>query len=244
MRAARLALWALAAVGGVPRNATAQQQALADPARLAPFRRDYRMTVDVRDSIVVLGDRTVSAEAARFAGEAAWLVVERRGGVVPAIESLFVSGAGRPIQWSATLGASRLVYAFVRDSIFGAVSTTAGRQNVVHPGTGHVVVSTAMVEMLFRGMALEPYRTDSVGVLVVDRSTSLIVPGELSVIGEDLVAEPSASAPRPAWIVVLRAEGPRTVIFWVDKADGALLRLQQPLPVHAGSLLEYRPATP
>jgi hypothetical protein len=58
------------------------------------------------------------------------------------------------------------------------------------------------------------------------------------VIGEEEVRLDSISV-RPVWVVALRAEM-RTVLLWVDKENGEPLRIQQPLPAHVGTLLEYR----
>lgn len=205
----------------------------ADTTRLVPFVRDYEMFAWVGDSIVPLGTRTVRLESAAHAANPGWLIVETRTGAVPAVESLHLSRTLRPRQWSATLGHARLALAFSRDSIFGGTTGPGGRQTIIQAGAESLVVSTAMLEALFPAMTWTPYRTDSVAVLVADHVASSVVTAELTVIGEDSVDA------RAAWIVVLRAPG-RSVLFWVDRDTGALLRLQQPLPLNGASMLEYR----
>lgn len=234
-----------------PRPAVAQDSAQAtrlmlgaDPRRFAPFRREYDMLAASGDSMVSLGRRMVSVDSASFAGAPVWLVVETRGGVVPAVESLYVSATGRALQWTATLGVSRLAIAFTRDSIFGATSTPVGRQNVLHAAPPDLLPSMAMAELLLRAIPWRPDLADSISVLAVDHGSSALSVAQLAVIGEDSVTTPGMTRPaRAAWVVVLRAGGPRTVLLWVDKEDGALLRLQQLLPMHGAALLEYRPVS-
>ena len=71
-----------------------------------------------------------------------------------------------------------------------------------------------------------------------DLGASQIIAAELAVVGEEDL-QMDAPMPRPAWVVALRT-GDRRVLYWVDKADGAVLREQQALPSHVGMELEYR----
>jgi hypothetical protein len=241
-RAARSAFLALC-IAGTSRAVDAQDSAAVqptapllgvDPFRLTPFVREYDVLAWVGDSVVAVGTRTARLESATRAGNPAWLIVETRTGAVPAVESLYVDAALRPMQWSGSIGNARLSLAFGRDSIFGGTTGPGGRQTIIQPGGRSLVVSTAMLEAVFPGMQWTPYRSDSVHVLVVDHVSSTVIPAELAVIGEDSIGT------RPAWIVVLRATA-HSVLFWVDQDTGALLRLQQPLPLNGASMLEYRP---
>ena len=244
---ATLALASAAPRVAVSQDTTQAERATlgADPARFAAFRREYDMVAMSGDSMISIGRRVVTADPAQFAGGPAWLVVETRGGVVPAVESLYVSPAGRALQFTASLGASRLAIAFTRDSVFGATSTPLGRQNVLHAAPANLLASTAMVELLLRAIPWRPDWTDSVSVLAVDHASSAIAPAHLAVIGEDEVKSSGGTAPaRPAWVLVLRTAGPRTVLLWVDREHGTLLRLQQLLPMHGAAMLEYRPVSP
>jgi hypothetical protein len=213
----------------------------ADTSRVAHLSREYDMFAWMGDSVVSLGSRAVRLDSALHAGVPAWLVVETRTGAVPAAESLYLDRSMRPIQWTGAVGQARLTVAFGRDSIFGGTTGPGGRQTIMLAGGPSLVVSTAMLEALFPLLHWTPYRSDSVQVLVVDHVSSGVTGAELAVIGEDSVVG------RPAWIVVLRAPA-RSVLFWIDQETGALLRLQQPLPLNGASMLEYRlrvpPGTP
>jgi hypothetical protein len=205
----------------------------ADTTRIAPFQREYDMFVWIGDSVVSLGSRTVRLDSAVHAGAPVWLIIETRTGAVPAAESLYVGRSLRPVQWAASLGDARLTIAFGRDSIFGGTTGPGGRQTIILGGGPSLIVSTAMLEALFPVLQWTPYRSDSVQVLVVDHVSSIVMPAELAVIGEDSIAA------RAAWIVVLRAPA-RSVLFWIDQETGTLLRLQQPLLLSGASMLEYR----
>jgi hypothetical protein len=248
MRAPALGGLAALTLLGAPSAAACQDTTAARPlaldsTRIVAFRREYQMLAVTGDSVILLGTRTVSASPTQVAGAPAWLVIETRTGAVPAAETLYVSSGGRPMQYSARLGASRLAVAFTRDSMLGAVSTPVGRQNFVSPSPADLMTSPAMLEFLLPALTLTEHRATPVSVLSADNAGSGILRGELAVIGEELVDRPGDAGiaqPRPAWIAVVRAPGPRTLLLWVDKQDGAVLRLQQPLPVHSASLLEYR----
>lgn len=239
---------ALMLLGAVARTATAQDTVATpglspDSTRLRAFQREYEMLAVTGDSMAQLGIRRVSASPAQLGGMTVWLLVETRTGIVPATESLYVSSGGRPLQYSATLGASRLTLAFARDSVLGAVTTPLGRRNFVSATPAGLVPTTAMLEFLVPALSLTADRADSIAVFAVDHETIALARGELAVIGEDVVGvsgSPGEAATRPAWIVAARAPGPRTLLVWVDKGDGTVLRMQQPLPVHSASLLEYR----
>lgn len=209
-----------------------------DLARVQPFRRTYDIVVHTRDSTVVLGQREVVLDTASYAGVAGWLLIETRTGVVPAAESLYLAPELRPIHWSSALGGARLGVEFVADSIYGATTSPMGRQNIVIAGRPDLLVSGAMVEMLIPLLPLTSTWTDSVGVFAVDAATSAVLLAELAVIGEENLMIDTVTT-RPAWVVALRA-GPWHVLYWLDKETGAALRVDHPLPAHAGTLLEYR----
>jgi hypothetical protein len=71
-----------------------------------------------------------------------------------------------------------------------------------------------------------------VSVLAVGQASTASVPAELAVVGTE---ESSGD-----WIVALRAPT-HTLLLWVSRETGRVLRTQQPLPLHTASLLEYRP---
>lgn len=245
IRRARGVLAALVVITALARNGTAQDTASVprhvlplDVSRLQPFRRSYDILIQSPDSTFVIGQRDVVLTASTYAGAPSWLLVETRSGAVPSVESLYVAPDLRPIHWSSALGAARLGAQFVRDSIYGATSSPVGRQNIVLLGRPDLLASSAMVEALLPLLPLAIGWTDSVGVLAVDLSSSVVLPAELMVIGEEDLFVDSMTV-RPSWVVALRTE-PRYVLFWIDKETGATLRVQHLLPVRGGAVLEYR----
>lgn len=209
-----------------------------DTARVRQFERTYDMVVQSLDSTFVIGERRVRMAPSRYAGSPAWLLVETRTGIVPAVESLFVTPDMRPIHWSSRLGSARLGAQFVRDSIFGATSSPAGRQNIVMAARSDLVVSTAMAEALLQLFPLGIGRSDSAALLSVDLASTTVIPAEVTVIGDESLFMDSIAF-RASWVVALKTE-PSYVLFWIDKESGGTLRVQYALPGQGGALLEYR----
>jgi hypothetical protein len=205
---------------------------VVDSTRLRSWDRSQDMIVHVGDSAVLIGRRRVTMSPTSAAGGPAWLMVESRTGAVPAAESLHVSGMLVPVRWTSQLGRSQLTFQFARDSAFGGTTGPGGRQSVIIPVPADLVVSTAMAEAVLSAAPLGPDWRDSISVLRIDHAGTGIVAGELVVIGEEYEGA-------PAWIVALRAGG-KSVLFWIDRETGGLTRLQQLLPLHVGSMLEYR----
>jgi hypothetical protein len=180
----------------------------------------------------------VTLSPATYAGNPAWLLVEIRTGIVPAVETVYVAPDMRPLHWYATQGGATLGATFVGDTVFGAVSGPAGKQNLILAGRSDLLVSQALIESLLPLLPLTPEWTDSANVLIVDVTSASVIPVEFSVIGEESVLVDSALA-RATWVVALRADA-RSILFWIDKESGEVYRAQQALPTHVGSLLEYR----
>jgi hypothetical protein len=209
-----------------------------DATRLQPFQRSFDVSVVRGDSTIVIGERDVSFAPASYANTPAWLLVESRTGLVPAAESLYLSTDMRLLHWSSTLGLARMTLEFGADSIYGVAAAPGGRHNIVISTRSDLVVSLAMIEALLPTVPLDTEWTDSVGVLSVDRATTAIVPGTLSVIGEEEIVLDSLSV-RPNWVVALKTEA-RNVLFWVDKETGTVRRIQQDAPSHVGRIVEIR----
>jgi hypothetical protein len=242
---ARRAAIAIALLATIPEIGSAQDTAATvrhvlpiDLGRLQPQNRVYDMVVHMRDSSAVIGQREISFNPAIYGGNSAWLLVETRTGLVPAAETLWVTPELRPLLWFSVVGDSRLGATFKGDTIFGAVSSPAGKRTIVLTGRPDLLVSQAMIEVLLPMLPLGPAWMDSATALVVDMAGAVMLPSDLSVIGEEEVAGESSRA-RPSWVVAVRAEG-KTLIFWVDKEYGDVHRVQQSLASHVGSLLEFR----
>ena len=209
-----------------------------DISRVQSFRRTYDIIVYTTDSAIVLGQREVRLDSAAYAGAPAWLLVETRTGVVPAVESLYVAPDMRPLHWSSTLGSARLGAEFVGDSIYGATTAPTGKQNIVLGSRPDLFVSATMAEALLPLLPLTSTWMDSVGLLAVDLVTTAVLPAEIAVVGEEDLAIDTLTQ-RASWVVAIRT-GSRSVVYWIDKEHGATLRMEQALPAHIGRLVQYR----
>ena len=204
-----------------------------DTARGSAFRSTYDMLAITGDSAQRIGRRTLDVVPATFAQQQGWLLIETRTGAVVAVESRYVAQDMRAMRWSATQGSATLAMVFARDSVFGATSGPGGRQSVVAPVPPKLIVSTGMLEALLPLLPLTSEWRDSVSVLAVSQASTSAVPAELAVVGSD---EATGD-----WIVALRAPT-HTLLLWVSRASGRVVRTQQPVPLHTASVLEYRPA--
>ncbi len=243
MRFARVALAVLAVSAGA--RTTAAQEPIPvrhllalNIARLAPFHRTYDIIVYRGDSATVLGTREVSLEPAEMPGVTGWLLVERRGGDVPAADSLYLAPDARPMRWSSTVGPARLAAAFVGDTLMGATTVGSAKQNLLLPGRPDLLVSASMVELVLGLLPLEDAWRDSAAVLALDPASRAIIPVELSMLGPEDIQTDSIAV-RSTWVVAVRSER-QSILYWVDVESGAVLRMQQLLPAHTGSLLEFR----
>lgn len=209
-----------------------------DLSRLQPFARSYDMIVHVGDSGQVIGQRDVALATTLYAGQPAWLLLESRTGIVPSTDSLFLGLDLRPLHWSSELGRSRLGAEFAGDSIFGATVTPTARRSMILPSRPDMLVSTGMIETLVALLPLTPEWNDSVAVLAVDAGDAAVLPAEMAVIGEaQLVTGDSTTL---AWVVAIRTERSQMQL-WVEKSGGRVGRIEQQLPSHVGSRLEFRP---
>ena len=213
-----------------------------DISRAKPYQRSYDMVVQSGDSQHTIGQRDVSLVPALYAGNEGWLIVETRTGIVPAVESLFIAPDMRPVHWSSQIGAAQLGAEFAGDSIFGATNTPGGKRSLLLVGRPDLLVSLAMIEALLPMLPLAPSWSDSAAVLAVDAASGTVLPAELSVIAEEETRVDSVTL-RPSWVVSVRAEE-GSAQFWVDKDSGEILRVQQQVPAHVGTIMEYRRRPP
>ena len=217
--------------------ATHRHMLALDLTRLRPFARSYDMVVHIRDSAHVIGQRDVALMESAYAGHPAWLMVETRSGIVPSVDSLVLAADLRPVHWSSALGRSRFAAEFSGDSIFGATVTPTARRSLILGSRPDLVVSAAMLEMLVGLLPLSSEWSDSAALLAVDAGDALVVPAELAITGtEQGVASDSAGA----WIMAVRADRGQLQL-WIEKTSGIVARVEQSLPSHIGSRLEYRP---
>ena len=218
--------------------ATPRHLLALDLSRLHSFARTYDMVVYAGDSAHVIGQRDVALTTTFYAGQPAWLLLEHRTGIVPAMDSLFLAMDLRPLHWSSELGRSRLGVEFSGDSIFGVAVTPAARRNLILGLRPDLLVSAAMIDVIAGLLPLTADWSDSAAVLAVDAGDALVLPAELAIIGE----EPGAlgdSTSTGAWLLAVRTERGQMQL-WIDKLTGRVLRTEQALPAHVGSRLEYR----
>ena len=209
-----------------------------DVSRLTSFHRRYDIVVHQGDSATVIGAREVSLQPSELAGANGWLLVERRSGSVPSADSLFLAPDARPVRWSSALGPARLAAAFLGDTLMGATQVGIAKQNLLLAGRPDLLVSGSMVELILGLLPLGDSWRDSAAVLVLDPARREVIAVELAVlVAEELQTDSLVS--RPTHVVALRSER-QSILYWVDAETGAVLLMQQALPPHVGSLLEYR----
>lgn len=237
---------ALACVAMDARRATAQDTVATprhvlslDVTRLRPFTRSYDMVVHVGDSAHIIGQRDIALTESTYAGQPAWLMVETRSGIVPSIDSLVLAADLRPVHWSSELGRSRLAAEFSGDSVFGAVVTPAARRSMILGTRPDMLVSLAMIETIVGLLPLTSGWSDSAAVLVVDAGDATVLPAELAIIGEeaDVTVGDSAGG---VWLLAAKTDRGELQL-WIGKASGYVIRIEQTLPAHVGSRLEFRP---
>lgn len=226
--------------GAQDTTATPRNVLSPDLSRVQSFVTGYDMIVHVGDSAHVIGQREVAFSASFYAGQPAWLLIETRTGIVPSLDSLFLGLDMRPLHYSSELGRSRLGAEFSGDSIFGATVTPTSRRSLILGSRPDLLVSTAMIEVLLGLMPLALEWSDSAAVLAVDAGEAVVLPAELAVTGESLAPGDSTAS---AWVVAVRTERGQMQL-WMEKSNGRVSRIEQQLPAHVGSSLEYRRRPP
>jgi hypothetical protein len=206
-----------------------------DVSRVRPFTRSYDMVVHVGDSAHVIGQRDVSLSESMYAGQPAWLLIETRTGIVPSIDSLFLAPDIRPIHWSSELGRSRFGAEFSGDSIFGATVTPSARRSLILGSRPDMLVSTAMIETIAGLLPLTADWSDSAVVLAVDAGDANVIPAELAITG----SETSATDTSGVWILAVRTDRGQLQL-WIEKSTLQAVRVEQALPAHVGTRLEFR----
>ena len=240
------ALFALSLLAQVARGANGQDttstpavhQLPLDTARVRPFRRVYDVVVHRADSSIAIGTREVALQSSIYAGTAAWLLTDVRAGSVPVVDSLFVAPDLRPIHYSSELGLSRLALEFVGDSVYGAITTPASKQNVVIAGRRDLIVSSPFVELALSVLPLAAGWSDSASVLTVDAASHAIDSATIAVVGEEELPVDSA-ATLPVYVVALRSDSAHA-LFWVSRSDNTVVRELLSLPPHVGTTVEQR----
>lgn len=242
--AARTAL-SLLVIGTAAPKLSAQDDTVAvtrhilalDLARLKAFERNFDMFVLAGDSATFIGERTVSFQPATLPDSTnGWQLREARTGSVAASETLILSADVRPVSFQSQLGPATLTLDFLADSAAGSATMGASSAPLRLEVPPDLILSGAMLDVLMTVLPLSGVFADSVSVLRADVEGTTIFQAELAVVGEELAPDPAGDG---SWLVALRS-GPRTVHLSVSKANGAVLRLQQSVPAHVGTIVEYR----
>jgi hypothetical protein len=200
---------------------------------LRPQHLTYEMRVVLPDSTQVLGTRDVTVEHATYAAFPAWLIAESRAGSVPSADSLYMSYVDlRPLHWTSILGGrSRMALEFTADSLYGGTSGPSGDQNIVLAHGRDVLAGVAMTEVVLQLMPHRVGRVDSVTVLEIDLGSSRIVPGALSVDGEQDLDTPLGRI--HCWVISLTtADG--VVRYWLSESDPVVVQSRQSVPDRPG----------
>ena len=235
----RVAL-AMALIG---QNAIAQTPAPAAPAR--PDSTTHRLALDasrvqpgqflyqlslMRDSTgTPLGEQRFVISTLDYAGTPA-LLLARNGmeGVALASDSLVVRRDDlRPLHWIATHGLARVAVEFTPDSVFGAMTSPLGKQNIVLPNRADLLVNMMAVDAVVSALPLSTTWRDSASLLVIDAGGSALTPATLAVEGEEHVTTPAGEF--DCWIVSVEVER-GSERLWVAKQGQFVVRAEQVLP--------------
>ena len=231
------ALRAQTAPAAAPAHTDSVTHRLAvDASRLQPGTYVYQLSL-MRDSASTpLGDQHFVVSTLDYAGTPA-LLFARNGmqGVAMASDSLVVRRDDlRPLHWIASHGLARVAAEFTPDSIFGAMTSPLGKQNVVLPNRGDLLVNAMAVDAVVSSLPLTTAWRDSASLLVIDAGGSALTPATLAVEGEEHVTVPSGEF--DCWIVSLEAER-GSERLWVTKQGQVVVRSEQVLPELGATLV-------
>lgn len=227
---------------GSPPTAAPQQRdtvthrLAVDATHIQPAQFLYRLTLQ-RDSVLTpLGDQRFVITSLDYAGTPA-LLLARDGmqGVAMTGDSLVVRRDDlRPLHWIDVHGAARVAAEFTADSIFGAMTSPLGKQNVVLPNRGDILVNAMAVDAVVSSLPLAVAWRDSATLLVIDAGGGVLTPATLSVEGEEHVTVPAGDF--DCWVVSV--EGERgSERLWVGKQSRIVVRAEQVLPQLGGATL-------
>ena len=207
-----------------------------DAMKVQPALFAYRLTL-TRDTITTaIGDQSVSISTLDYAGTPA-LLLARVGaqGVAMAGDSLVVRRDDlRPLHWIASHGLARVAAEFTPDSIYGAMTSPLGRQNVVLPNRADLLVSSTAVDVVLMSLPLGAAWRDSAEMLLIDSGGAALTPVTLSIEGEERVSVPAGEF--DCWIVSLETERAWSRV-WVTKQGQLVVRAEQILPELGGATL-------
>ena len=221
-----------------------------DGGSLVPVVLTYVATLQHGAQTRSLGERTVQLAKTTYAGLSAWEIVETRGaGGTAAVDTLVVDYLTlAPYHWGAmqpmpALGSgiapvgARIAAEFRGDTIIGAMSSPAGRRNLIAPLQPGAYITAAHVEVALRGLPIAaPNWRDSAWVVVTGVGKSTSIPASMQVIGEDRLLTTAGTF--DCWIVSLATDQGNTQ-YWVSKTDRIVVQTMQLVP-ETGAVLQYQ----
>lgn len=209
-----------------------------DGALLQPGDWRYAVSVKVDTQTRALGERVVRLAQGMYGPTPAWVLVTTGGrGTLGALDSLYLNALDlQPLHWSSRLGLARVAAAFALDTIFGATDSPLGKQNVVLPKPGRLVVTAEMLDAVLRLEPLAIGWRDSVMLLLTEPTAAVATPASVAVTGEEQVTVPAG--PFDCWVVDVQAERGQTRL-WVSKTGHVVVRSVQAVPsLGAGATVE------
>jgi hypothetical protein len=219
-----------------PRVDSVTHRLALDASHVQPGQYVYQLSL-MRDSAsTAIGDQRFVVSTLDYAGTPA-LLFARNGmqGVALASDSLVVRRDDlRPLHWIATHGLARVAAEFTPDSVFGAMTSPLGKQNVVLPNRGDLLVNTMAVDAVVSSLPLSLAWRDSASLLVIDGGGSALTPATLAVEGEEHVTVPAGEF--DCWIVSVEAER-ASERLWVTKQGQIVVRSEQVLPELGATLV-------
>ena len=157
-------------------------------------------------------------------------------GVTTISDSLVVRRADlRPLHWTTALGVARLAAEFTADTVFGAMTSPLGKQNLIFATRPDMLVNTMEVDAVLASLPLTTGWRDSATVLVVDAGGTATAPATIDVEGEEHVVVPAGEY--DCWIVSLETERGNERL-WVTKQGQVVVRSEQVLPQLGGATLQ------
>ena len=227
--ATRAGAQAAPATPPAPVHDTIVHKLTLDATKLQPVQSAYRLMM-VRDTVSTpIGDQQFSITAMDYAGTPAYMLA-RVGtqGVTSVSDSLVVRRDDlRPLHWIASQGVAHAAVEFTPDSIYGAMTSPLGKQNVVLPNRGDVLVSTMGVDAIMAAVPLATSWRDSATVLLLDTGGAVLTPAALAVEVEEHVTVPAGDF--DCWVVGVETER-ASERLWVTKQGQLVVRAEQILP--------------
>jgi hypothetical protein len=123
---------------------------------------------------------------------------------------------------------------FTVDSIFGALTSPLGRQNVVLPNRDDLLINMMDVDVILGALPLSAAWRDSAQMILLDPGGAAITPVSLAVEGEERVIVPAGEF--DCWVVSLETERASERV-WLTKQGQIVVRSEQVLPELGGATL-------